>query len=621
VSDLNIHQRKSVEEEGHLQVNACPGSGKTTVLSKRAGYLLQKYPDGNLMAATFTSDAADELKSRILAAAPFAERRIAAGTFHSLALLQLRRAGYKINLLSTREINSMIDSIQDELPQEDQIKSQVIGEMLSAIQSATKPDNHPYVVKNKVMAYIWDRYKEHKQNKGKMDFADLLYMAVAGMKDGTVQPYNIRWLLADEYQDADEVQHDWVLCHANNPNCETDVTVVADDDQSIYGFRAASGYEGMMRSKQELNAKSVVLPVNYRCGAKILNAAAKLIEMNNPNRIDKPIEAGLSFDGMVADPIICSYDGREGVLNKSQPEFETVTERILEEHHRLQGQSDYSGEWAILARGNNALNAIERYLMSLNVAYTRKSGSFWDIPVVADYLAVLNYLTRNEWFGFAVYLGRILKVNWVYEQDTTSITGLLEKAESRGYPVIAKSLKHLASFEQEWREWIADGDAGNPLSYKDCLEDIAQYMAKQLRGRAKTKEKNAIRLMDAASILASRNEKTLIQRISAVTTPYKPEGLVNKRKQAALANGEPHVDLMTMHASKGLEFENVFIVQCETGTFDKETPSGMPTDIREERRLFYVSITRAKRRLFTSLSGQNKDVAGSLFLKEAGIIE
>lgn len=606
----NPHQLRCIETEGHLQINACPGSGKTFVLSHRAKSLLSKYDSGNLLAVTYTKDAAGELKERVTKELPAASARVHAGTFHSLAGTQLRRAGVIPDLMSKQEIKAVLNNILDSLTEPPELKA--VEGMFSAIQSAINPDDHPILVGSSEMRYIWGKYQQIKMDAGKMDFSDLLVNAVRGMSEGWVQPYNARWILGDEAQDMDEVQHAWIKLHAENGS---DITLVSDDDQSIFAFRAASGYEGIRKFQQELDATALVLPINYRCGRKILSAAAKLIEHNSPNRIDKPIEAGVDYEGVIHDPIGVHPCEDQGA-HRNIHEFRSIIEEIVAQDFRNKKTPGYSGDWAILARGGLALNELEFLLMEQGIDYARKTGSFWDQPIIANYLSILKYLTSREWFGFAIYINGYLGTDKVFDPSCKSLKQLYKMVDS---DEIRNKVRTLLYYEQEWKKLISEG---SDESIRECLHDVVEFMDHNSLSRSvKTKDSQRNKLVAATMILVKMSGLSLRKRVSIASQPAKDKNAGNdKKRAAAIEEGRLFVSLMTMHSSKGLEFDNVWLASCESETFTAPRPDGTMANVPEERRLFYVAVTRARHNLHSSYVSEG-GVKNALFLQEAGILD
>jgi superfamily I DNA/RNA helicase len=607
LANLNVFQKRCVDAEGHLLITACPGSGKTTVLSYRAESLLGKHSAGNLMAVTFTSDAADEVRGRIVKRVPGAKSRVGAGTFHSLAKKQIERSGISVDLLSDYEVRAVVKNILDKIDGAPDIKT--VMSLFSTVQSCVKPFEHASIVSNPEMKHIWTQYQKIKNNAHKMDFSDLLLLAIRGMKDGSVEPYKVRWLLADEAQDMDEIQHEWIKSHAGNG---TDITLCGDDDQSVYGFRAALGYEGMEEFKLNLNAKSEVLPINYRCGSNILAAAAKLIENNSPHRIDKPIQSGVDYKGVIHKPIDC----RPIAAGESGGEHELVVSGIIAQEFKSAKTENPEKDWAILARGNIALHLIEKQLLEQNIPYSRKSGSFWDQYAIKCHLSILNYLTKNEWFAFSLFINNFLGTELIFDSRCNNLNSLYQYAKD---DALKTKVREIIFYERQWQDLLFKGGIENE---KELLEDVRLFvMSKIPKASEKVMEKYDALIGSANDILIKTKGKDLKKRIFNRTSPALNKGsAADSKRVAAQKEGKLFVSLMTMHGSKGLEFDSVWLMGCETDTFLAPKKDGAVISTSEERRLFYVGMTRAKFNLHTSYTIKYA-VKDALFLQEAGILE
>lgn len=591
-----------MDSEGHLLITACPGSGKTTVLSFRAENLLRKNPIGNLMAVTFGSDAASEIKSRIVQKSPGAKGRIGAGTFHALAKRQVERAGISVDLLSGYEIKDVLKNILDKI--EDAPDVEVVGGLFTLVQSSLRPLDHSILVGDKVLMHVWVQYQKIKRDAHKVDFSDLLVLAVKGMQDGSIKPYDVRWILADEAQDMDELQHAWIRAHAENG---AEITLCGDDDQSIFRFRAALGYEGMEQFKLTLNASSEVLPINYRCGSDILPAAAKLIEHNSPHRIDKPIQSGVDYKGVIHKPM--HYPPVES-KNMGEGEHQSVVEEILTRTFHSQF------DWAVLARGNIALNFIERHLLEQDIRYSRKSGSFWDQYAIRCQLSVLNYLTANNWFGFSLFINNFLGTDLIFDSRCNNLNSLYQLAKD---DALKEKVKALIYYERLWQDLLFQGGIKNE---EELLQDVASFVITNMPPMPeKARERHSVLIDSANNILMKTKGKNLKERIFYRTSPTMNKGsAADTKRTKAQEEGVLFVSLMTLHGSKGLEFDSVWLLGCETETFLAPKKDGTMVSTPEERRLFYVGMTRTRFNLHTSYTteGGKKD---ALFLQEAGILE
>jgi superfamily I DNA/RNA helicase len=591
-----------VDAEGHLLITACPGSGKTPVLSYRAENLLKKSPIGNLMAVTFGSDAAGEIKSRIVKKSPGAKGRIGAGTFHALAMKQVKRAGISVNLLSEYEVRDVLKNILDKIEDAPDVKA--VGNLFTLVQSSLRPHDHQILVGDEILMHVWKEYQKIKRDARKVDFSDLLVLAVKGMKDGSIKPYDVRWILADEAQDMDEIQHAWIQAHAENG---AEITLCGDDDQSIFRFRAALGYEGMEQFKLTLNASSEVLPINYRCGSDILPAAAKLIEHNSPHRIDKPIQSGVDYKGVIHKPM--HYPPVES-KNMGEGEHQSVVEEILTRAYHSQF------DWAVLARGNIALDFIERHLLEQDIRYSRKSGSFWDQYATRCQLSVLNYLTANNWFAFSLFINNFLGTDLVFDSRCNNLNSLYQLAKD---DALKEKVKALIYYERLWQDLLFQGGIEKE---EELLKDVHSFVITNMPPMpSKALEKHSSLIACANTILMKTKGKNLKERIFYRTSPTMNKGsAADTKRTKAQEEGVLFVSLMTLHGSKGLEFDNVWLFGCESETFTSPQKDGTMADIPEERRLFYVGMTRAKFNLHSSytIEGGKKD---ALFLQEAGILE
>lgn len=609
MAQLNTFQKRCVEAEKNLLITACPGSGKTTVLKFRAKNLLSKNENGNLLAVTFTKDAADELKERVVSESPEFADRIGAGTFHSLAMHQLKRAGVNPDLLDETQVDSILRGLMEAYAEN--IKLKQVKEIFTQIQASMNRDQHPILQKSALIKNLWERYQEIKTDQNKLDFSDLIYQAVILMRNGSAEPFKAKWLLADEAQDMDDVQHAWIQEHIN---AGTDATLVGDDDQSIYSFRAATGFKGMKNFLLRNNANQEVLPVNYRCGKTILNNAAKLIEFNNPDRIDKPIQAAMPFDGFVHEPRLYPLCDEKG-SHKSTYEICGITQEIKslfsrssQQYKNQDSAIPNSGDWAVLARGNFILDEIERELMYLNISYTRKQGSFWDNVSVKRFTSALDYFINQKWFGFALSLKEAFGSDCVFQLNCKSMTQLCQNEKNT---IALKNFQTIQKLETKWRKWAYSPDK---QTQDLLLNEVADLIILMLPYKDKQKESHENIVKGALQVLLGIKGKTLKVRLSKVLN-QKNENKTDKRKDA-LKNNSLHVTLATMHGSKGLEFDNVWLIGCESESFVDLNDSESMKLINEERRLFYVAMTRARHHLFASLINTQNN---SIFLQEAGM--
>lgn len=608
---LNEEQKGAVDQSGHLLLLAGAGSGKTLVLAHRAANLL-KHGDGNLVAVTFTHDSAEELKRRILSLSPGQEQRVRTGTFHALAMMQLRSVGREIRLLNNGDRNRMIIHAmaltEEDLPFED--ISKIIDKAKSDLQHRDY-DGAGYKT--------YHAYQELLRKDRKMDFADLLTEAIDGMRDGTIPPHKMRWLLGDEFQDTDEAQYRWLMLHHELTGAE--MTMVGDDDQSIYSFRHALGFSGMERFRTTVQAQVRHLSFNYRCAPEILQPAARLIQ-HNTYRAEKRIQAASETGGNI-----------QFVYPRDRDE---EAEWFIAEYRR-----DPEG-WAVLSRTNRILDVLEITLQQEGIPYFRDSDDdFWSLKEPRAVLAVLSGIAEEgramafpKRNGNGSSGGSLLGQTALKVRLSKSRTQLMSGCRAAMYlcgwkaPITDGLLKRLEPLPlAEWKPVIEAfvsemEEKGTKksrrlssglrflehlpgwctVSIQDpvlMLEGMRRWNAGLLPSVAETCE------IALGSI--SRLRGTLLQRLQFI------ERLSQKKEDKTPVLGADTVILMTMHGSKGLEWNKVWVIGAEDGVVPH-----LDGEMEEERRLFYVAMTRARRQLVVSAVREGRP---SPFLTDCGLMD
>jgi DNA helicase-2/ATP-dependent DNA helicase PcrA len=572
---LNEAQHRAVIVPGHCLISACPGAGKTTVLSHRAAHLLKMPKSGNVGAVTFTSEAAADLVRRIREKAPGEERRIRAGTFHKLAKDQLASAGKRITLISDRQCRGLVMLCIKEADSDADLE-----ECLSYIQLC-KSHVHPAKLRRNADAdphpdleEIYCGYEAALKERRIHDFQDLLILAVQGMRDKTVRPLDVSHLLVDEAQDADELQWAWIMEHVG-VGCM--VTAVGDDDQTIYGWRHASGFRGMQTFLDKTNAAYVALDTTYRCAPEILRHASLLIA-HNKVRLPKSLVTANTWPGVV----------------RSHP---AATRKI--EVAAIVGavQSANWAEWAILARTNAALDAAENAFDVSAINCRRIGGaSVWDKPAAALYLSVLGSFSRGDLLGIEGLL-QAMKIpsptlKSIIKELQPSRPGSLHRFINHSLDGLGDgtSVGKLQSICREWEPMVAQK--------VDLLTTVVQDWIDRFLPLGTIPGERGPRYLESRAESITRRSGTLAQRLVKIL-----------QKTDADSVG---VTLVTCHGCKGLEFDRVWTMACEEGVMPDER-----SDLEEERRLLYVAMTRARKELV--ISGLQNDKTGmSRFLEEAG---
>jgi DNA helicase II / ATP-dependent DNA helicase PcrA len=613
LDDLNTTQREAViSYEGPSLVIAGAGAGKTRVLTYRMVHLLQKgVPAGKILALTFTNKAAREMKDRIsLIVNPEISRHLWMGTFHSIFARILRmegdKLGYKANftIYDSSDSKSLIRSIIKELNLDDNIyKPGAIASRISAAKNnlvtasmySADSSMHDYD-KSSRMPLLSDVYRTYATRCFKanaMDFDDLLLNTNILFHDfpDVLAAYQerFRYVLVDEYQDTNYSQYliikKLVATHHN-------ICVVGDDAQSIYSFRGARIENILNFEKDYSEYRLFKLEQNYRSTQTIVNAANTIIE-NNEGQIKKNVYSK-NEEGEKIGVIQAITDTEEG-FNVSSDIFDK----------KFSYQLDWS-DFAILYRTNAQSRIFEETLRRKNIPYKIYGGlSFYERKEIKDILAYFRMVTNQD---DEEALRRSINYPKRGIGDTT-VNKVLELAAALNitpWSILTESEKYPDQFNS--------GTAKKLRSYVDIINSL-RLDSDTLDAFTKARD-----IAFGSGIMKELREGRLPEEVSRYENL---EGLLNAIKEfteEATTNGEPSnleaymanvalltdkdtetvedrnkVTLMTMHSAKGLEFKHVYIVGMEDTLFPSPLSVGNARELEEERRLFYVAVTRAKK--------------------------
>jgi ATP-dependent DNA helicase Rep len=612
--DLNPPQRGAVRHiDGPLLVLAGAGSGKTRVITHKIAYLIGEcgYRPHHIAAVTFTNKTAREMKSRVAALLKGRNARgLTVSTFHTLGLKILRREHRPAGLRPGFSIFDQQDRAEmlRELAQSHRITDGELDQVAWQLEQwkhalLDPPEALRQAADERTAraAGVYAAYDRSLRSYNAVDFDDLIGLPVRLFEHHpqTLEHWQgrIRYLLVDEYQDTNGSQYRLVRLLAGPRGS---LTVVGDDDQSIYAWRGARP-ENLKRLREDFPGLKVIkLEQNYRSAGRILKAANALIA-NNPHVFEKTLWSDLGY----GDPIRVLRARHEA------HEADWVVSELLS--HRFRNRTAYS-DYAILYRGNHQSRLFERALREHRVPYFLSGGtSFFARGEVRDIMAYLRLLVNPEddpaflrvvntprrEIGAATLetLGEYAAGREISLFAAVQELGLEQHLPARAVERLRRFAQWLVRFGEQ-----ADGDAPvqaarklvDELGYQRWLEDTSNDLK-----AAERRMQNVDDLLDWMQRLQDgedgRGLAELVSRMTLMDILERQEG----------ENTTDRVNLMTLHAAKGLEFPHVFIVGMEEELLPHRT-SLEEDNLEEERRLAYVGITRAQRTLTLSFSRRRK---------------
>lgn len=640
LSDLNETQKQAVlNSEGPSLVIAGAGAGKTRVLTYRIVHLLEKkVPAGRILALTFTNKAAREMKERITRIiSPEVARHLWMGTFHSIFAKILRiegeKLGYKpsFTIYDTSDSRSLIRSIIKELNLDDNIyKPGVIGSRISSAKNNLVTANmyssnssfQEYDKANRMplLADIYRTYAARCFKSNSMDFDDLLLNTNVLFRDfpETLAAYQERfsYVLVDEYQDTNYSQY---LIVKKLAAAHRNICVVGDDAQSIYSFRGAR-IENILEFKNDYSDYQLFkLEQNYRSTQTIVNAANTIIA-NNEGQIQKNVFSR-NEPGEKIQVFQAMTDSEEGF---------NIASDIFDKHFALRlNWSDF----AILYRTNAQSRIFEETLRRKNIPYKIYGGlSFYERKEIKDILAYFRMVINPE-------DEEALKRSINYPKrgiGDTTIDKIFEIALSKSvtpWSVLCEADKYPDHFNA--------GTAKKLIMYRDVINHLRRD-ADSVDAFTKANE-----IAMGSGIMKELRDGKLPEEVSRYENMEELLNAIKEFTEAADTNGDPNaleaymanvslltdqdlekeedrnkVTLMTMHSAKGLEFKHVYIAGMEDTLFPSPMSSGSAKELEEERRLFYVAVTRAEKQATLSYAlnrykwGNLERCSPSRFLKE-----
>lgn len=638
MTQLNPRQKEAVLYiDGPCLVLAGAGSGKTSVITRKIAYLIEQcdIPARHIAALTFTNKAAREMKERANKLVKgSASRGLTVSTFHNLGLNIIRREhkslGFKpgFSIFDAEDARSLLKELMLKEGDLDTDHLDLVQHQISTWKNdLVVPERALSLAQSsgeQTIALIYQRYNQALRAYNAVDFDDLILIPVELFQNNAEVLHRwqrkIRYLLVDEYQDTNSSQYLLVQLIVGNRGA---LTVVGDDDQSIYAWRGARP-ENMSLLKQDYpNLRVIKLEQNYRSTSRILRVANHLIA-NNPHEFDKALwsEMGLG------DPI------RVIRCKNEDAEAERVATEILTQ--RLRNNYKFR-DFAVLYRGNHQARLLEMKLQQHQIPYKLSGGSsFFAKTEIKDVMAYLRLIVNPDDDNAFLRI-----INTPRRQiGTSTLEALGGYASERQVSLFAaldelglqsripeKNLERLQRFAH-WIKQVARNCSGDrPVdAIRELLNDIDyEGWLHQNSASSKAAEKrmeNVFYLVESLQKTIDKNsgdeDEGEESRIEDAVAKLVLRDMMERQEEEDLSD---QVQLMTLHASKGLEFPHVFMVGMEEELLPHRN-SIEDNNIEEERRLTYVGITRAQRTLTMTLAGKRKqfgemsETTPSRFLEE-----
>tara|TARA_Y100001933_G_scaffold54218_1_gene53548 strand:+ start:6561 stop:8780 length:2220 start_codon:yes stop_codon:yes gene_type:complete len=634
LEDLNSSQKEAVlHPKGPCLVIAGAGSGKTRVLTYRIAHLIKQGIDPfSILALTFTNKAAKEMKNRIEGIVGTEARSLWMGTFHSIFARILRTEGYKIGyppnfvIYDTQDSKNLIKAIVKEQNLDPKLYKEnfVFNRISNAKNRLISPleyKNNPILQEEDssslrpMIGEIYKIYSERCFKSQAMDFDDLLFNTNTLFSEhiDILNKYQqlFQHVLIDEFQDTNYCQY---LITKRLASVSRNIFVVGDDAQSIYAFRGAE-IRNILKFEDDFDdLKTIKLEQNYRSTKTIVNAANSVIEKNK-SKISKEVWTD-NEDGELISIKKSFSDNEEGKI---------VSNLIFEEKNRNQLTNS---NFAVLYRTNSQSRSIEEALRRIGLKYKVFGGvSFYQRKEVKDLIAYLRFsINQNDEQSFRRIINyprrgigqtSVDKIITISNKENISLWDVIlrssELLNSRINNLLTPFKDLIISFSNFSKNNDAYTTASHIASNSGLLKELWDDRSIEGISRYENVQELLNSIKEFLDNDDNKNKKLedFLQEISLMTDQDKEDD-----------SNEEYISLMTIHMAKGLEFSVVFIVGVEEDLFPSQMMISSREDLEEERRLFYVAITRAMKKLYLTYSstryryGMLKDCEKSRFIKE-----
>ncbi len=615
INELNNMQKQAVlNTEGPCLVIAGAGSGKTKVLTHKIAYLIQEknIKPWNILAITFTNKAANEMKERVEKLVGEVAKDMWIGTFHSICVKILRRyidrLGFDNTFLifDTSDQKTLIKECMKTLKIDDKMFTDrsIISEISNGKNEMLEPKAYQTKYagdyRKEIIGKIYELYQKRLKENNAIDFDDIInYTIKILMENEDVLEYytsKFKYVLVDEYQDTNKAQFTLVTILASKYG---NITVVGDNDQGIYSFRGADISNILNFEKDFPGTKIIKLEQNYRCTGNILKAANSVIK-HNENKYEKKLWTE-------------NDEGSLPVIYKSNDEYDEGRFIVEEINHLRREEYFKYSDFTILYRMNSQSRAIEEILRREAIPYKIVGGlKFYERKEIKD---IISYLRLIYNFSDNISLKRVINepkrgigktsidnIQEISEKTGLSMFDIIKHADEYGLNRVKINAQEFIETIEYLRSKIESLSISELI--KETLNKTGYVKALELENttEAESRIQNLEEFLTVAIEFEEEEaENTLGDFLEGITLSSDIDGM---------EDSEDSVTLMTLHSAKGLEFPVVFLVGLEEGIFPGNKSIGEPKEIEEERRLFYVGITRAKQYLYLTCS-KKRTIFGS----------
>lgn len=603
-NELNPEQYRAVTTvNGAILIIAGAGSGKTRVITFRIAHMLDMgIPQSQILALTFTNKAAKEMSDRVKELTQRKLQNLTVSTFHAFGVKVLRadidKLGYRENfsIYDETDRTALIKECGRELKfSPDALDIYKISQLFSNIKTGRKN----WQTENDMYRQLYDCYQEGLKLYNAVDFDDLIVLPIKLFRENpdVLERYRDRfkYIMVDEFQDTSHQQYELMHLLADE-----NVAVVGDDDQSIYSWRGAD-YQNIINFEKDFKVTEIRLEQNYRSTGIILDAANGVIS-HNTNRKDKKLWSG---------------KGEGKPIEIYMPENETEEANFIAESIQgiaIEEKKTYD-DFGVLIRANTQSRYIEEAFLQANIPYTMSGGtSFFERKEIKDIISYLRVIANHD---DDINLLRIINVPrrgigraaiQVINEEAeklgstlwTAIQSLVQTEDSAASENLKEDLQDFVNLIESNRQKLLSGrglskkvrEMVEEINYKDYL--ITEYSKSEKAVRFKLKNiELLLEMMERWEIDPDNTNPSLFNYLNRIT--------LMSRDNGDDENDKGKVNLMTIHASKGLEFPVVFIAGAEEGLIPHQRSVDENSgNVEEERRLFYVAITRAREKLIIS---------------------